>query len=76
MLADHNGGARAEPASITKVLLTYVVYSNFLSVTQARVAQGRMDFSLGLWLVHASMVALLLFMFAQRMQIIRLRFGK
>jgi hypothetical protein len=29
-----------------------------------------MDFSLGLWLVHAGMVALLLFMFARRVQII------
>lgn len=63
-------------ANLLFALFTYIVYSNLLSVSQARVAQGRMDFSLGLWLVHASMVALLLFMFAQRMQIIRLRFGK
>src|SRR5262249_18399901 len=56
-------------------LLTYVVYSNLLSVSVARVAQGRMDFSVGAWLVHAGMALLLIFMFAQRMQIIRLRFA-
>jgi lipopolysaccharide export system permease protein len=57
-------------------LFTYIVYSNLLSVSQAKVAQGRLDFGLGLWLVHAGMVLLLLFMFAQRMQLIRLRLGR
>jgi lipopolysaccharide export system permease protein len=57
-------------------LLTYIVYSNLLSVSQARVATGRMDFSLGWWLVHAGMVVLLIVMFAQRMQVIRLRIGR
>jgi lipopolysaccharide export system permease protein len=57
-------------------LFTYIVYSNLLSVSQARVAQGRMDFGVGWWLVHAGMVVLLVVMFAQRMQLIRLRIGK
>jgi lipopolysaccharide export system permease protein len=57
-------------------LFTYIVYSNLLSVSQARVAQGRMDFDVGWWLVHAGMIALLVFMFARRMQIIRLRLGR
>jgi lipopolysaccharide export system permease protein len=57
-------------------LLTYIVYSNLLSVSQARVATGRLDFGLGWWLVHAGMVVLLVIMFAQRMQLIRLRIGK
>ena len=57
-------------------LFTYIVYSNLLSVSQARVAQGRMEFGIGLWLVHAAMIALLVFMFARRMQIIRLRLGR
>jgi hypothetical protein len=52
------------------------VYSNLLSVSVARVAQGRMDFAVGSWLVHAGMVLLLLFMFAQRMQLIRLRLAR
>jgi hypothetical protein len=45
-------------------------------VSQARVSQGRLDFGVGWWLVHAGMVLLLLFMFAQRMQLIRLRVGR
>jgi lipopolysaccharide export system permease protein len=63
-------------ANLLFALFTYIVYSNLLSVSQARVAQGRMDFGIGLWLVHAVMVVLLLFMFAQRMQLIRLRFSR
>jgi lipopolysaccharide export system permease protein len=63
-------------ANLLFALLTYMVYSNLLSVSQARVAQGRLDFSLGVWMVHAGMVVLLVFLFAQRMQLIRLRLGK
>jgi lipopolysaccharide export system permease protein len=63
-------------ANLLFALLTYIVYSNLLSVSQARVAQGRMDFGVGWWLVHAGMIALLLIMFAQRMQVIRLRLGR
>lgn len=63
-------------ANLLFALLTYIVYSNLLSVSQARVAQGRMDFSVGFWLVHALMIALLVVMFARRMQIIRLRLGR
>jgi lipopolysaccharide export system permease protein len=57
-------------------LLTYVVYSNLLSVSMARVAQGKMDFALGVWAVHAAMAVLLVVMFAQRMQLIRLRMAR
>jgi lipopolysaccharide export system permease protein len=57
-------------------LLTYMVYSNVLSVSQARVAQGKLDFSTGWWLVHAVMLALLLLLFAQRMSLFRLRWGR
>ena len=63
-------------ANLLFALLTYVVYSNFLSVTQARVAQGRLDFGIGWWLVHACMAALLIVLFAQRMGVIRLRLGR
>ncbi len=63
-------------ANLLFALFTYVVYSNVLTVTQARVAQGRLDFSVGWWLVHACMAALLIVMFIQRMGIIRLRLGR
>lgn len=54
-------------------LLAYLVYQNLLSVSQARVAQGRLDFSLGWWLVHAAVLAVLLVLFAQRMTLRRSR---
>jgi len=57
-------------------LFTYIVYSNLLGVSQARVAQGRLDFGVGWWLVHAVMIVLLLVLFARRMQLIRLRFRR
>ena len=63
-------------ANLLFALFTYIVYSNLLSVSQARVAQGRLDFGVGWWLVHAAMVLLLVVMFAQRMQLIRLRIGR
>ncbi|HZQ72405.1 MAG TPA: LPS export ABC transporter permease LptF [Burkholderiales bacterium] len=63
-------------ANLLFALFTYVVYSNLISVSQARVAQGRLDFGIGLWLVHAVMALLLVVMFAQRMQLIRLRIGR
>jgi len=55
-------------------LLTYMVYSNLLSLSQARVAQGQMSFAMGLGLVHAIMIAVLVFLFARRMGL--LRFGR
>ena len=63
-------------ANLLFALFTYVVYSNLMSVVQARVAQGRLDFSVGWWVVHACMAVLLVFMFVQRMQLIRLRLGR
>jgi len=53
-------------------LLTYMVYSNLLSVSQARVAQGKLAFATGWWLVHAVMLVLLAVLFAQRMSLFRL----
>jgi lipopolysaccharide export system permease protein len=47
-------------------LLTYMVYSNLLSVSQARVALGKLSFTTGWWLVHAVMFLLLLALFAPR----------
>ena len=48
-------------------LLTYMVYSNLLSISQARVALGKLAFGTGLWLVHAVMLLALLALFAQRL---------
>lgn len=53
-------------------LLAYMVYSNLISVSQARVAQGKLDFGIGLWLVHAVMLLVLLALFAHRHSLFRL----
>ena len=53
-------------------LLTYMVYSNLLSVSQARVAQGKLAFGTGLCLVHGVMLVVLLVLFAQRMSLFRM----
>jgi lipopolysaccharide export system permease protein len=57
-------------------LLTYMVYSNLLSVSQARVVQGKLAFSTGWWLVHAVMLVVLLLLFAQRMSLFRMPWRK
>jgi lipopolysaccharide export system permease protein len=53
-------------------LLAYMVYSNLLSISQARVAQGKLAFGTGWWLVHAVMAVVLLVLFAQRLSLLRL----
>lgn len=47
-------------------LLLYMVYSNFLSITQAWVAQGKLSPHIGLWLVHGVMAGVLLLLFYRR----------
>lgn len=54
-------------------LLAYLVYYNTLTVSQARVAQGKLDFAVGWWLVHAVVLAALVLLFAQRMTLLRLK---
>ena len=50
-------------------LLTFVVYSNLLSVTQAWVVQGRIPFSIGVWAVHAVMFVALIVLFWKRLAV-------
>ncbi len=50
-------------------LLTYMVYSNLISVSQAWVSQGRIGFEVGVWLVHVVMFVLLLVMFSKRLMV-------
>jgi lipopolysaccharide export system permease protein len=47
-------------------LLTYMIYSNLISVSQAWVGQGRVSFQIGVWLVHAAMFAILLLLLSRR----------
>ncbi|MBI3523311.1 MAG: LPS export ABC transporter permease LptF [Betaproteobacteria bacterium] len=50
-------------------VLAYMIYSNLISVSQAWVAQGRLDFWIGVWLVHVVMFVLLLLMFSRRLMV-------
>ena len=47
-------------------ILTYMIYSNLVSVSQAWVSQGRLSFEIGVWLVHVVMFVLLLLLFSRR----------
>lgn len=50
-------------------LLTYMVYSNLVSIAQAWVSQGKLSFQTGWWIVHAGMALLLVVMLWRRMQV-------
>lgn len=50
-------------------LLTYMVYSNTVSIAQAWVSSGRLDFGTGWWIVHAAMLVLLLLLFWRRLRV-------
>lgn len=50
-------------------LLTYMVYSNLISIAQAWVSQGRLAFDIGWWVIHAGMGIILALMFWRRMRV-------
>jgi lipopolysaccharide export system permease protein len=50
-------------------LLTYMVYSNLVSVAQAWVSQGKLGFHVGWWIVHALMLLVLAVMFLRRLRV-------
>ena len=50
-------------------VVTYMVYSNCISITQAWVAQGRVGFWAAWWLVHVAMFVLLLALFWRRLAV-------
>jgi lipopolysaccharide export system permease protein len=50
-------------------LLTFMIYSNLLSVSQAWVAQGRVSFAVGVWAIHLPMLLVLLLLFWKRTRV-------
>ncbi len=52
-------------------LLIYVTYSNLLSLTQSWVAQEKLPFALGVWLIHAVLLAFVAFLYWRRIRIAR-----
>ncbi len=49
-------------------LLSYMVYSNLMSMAQAWVAQGRLSFAVGWWVIHVCMFSLLSVLFWRRLR--------
>ena len=50
-------------------LLTFILYSNLLSVSQAWVIRGRMPFEVGVWAVHVLMFVVLILLFWKRLAV-------
>lgn len=50
-------------------LLIYMLYSNLISISQAWVFQGRLNFAVGWWLVHAGMLSILFFLLWRRLSV-------
>ena len=62
--------------NLVLALLTYMFYSNLVSVCQAWVAQGKLRFEVGWWLVHVVMFVMLIVLFFRRLSVfswVRLR---
>jgi len=56
-------------ANLLLALLTYMIYSNAMSITQAWVAQGKIGFHIGWWVVHLAMFTLLIVLFSRRLAV-------
>jgi lipopolysaccharide export system permease protein len=52
-------------------LLIYVVYNNMLSVVSAWIGQGRVPFTVGVWVVHAALAVVIVFLFWRRIRLPR-----
>ncbi len=52
-------------------LLVYVTYSNLLSLMQGWVAQGKLRFEVGVWVVHAVLAVMVAVLFWRRMRLAR-----
>jgi lipopolysaccharide export system permease protein len=55
--------------NLVMALLTYMVYNNLLSISQAWVAQGKMRFEVGWWPVHVAVLVVLIALFFKRLSV-------
>jgi lipopolysaccharide export system permease protein len=53
--------------NLVMAALIYVLYNNLLSLTQAWIAQGKLSFGLGVWVIHAVALSLAFFLFYRKM---------
>jgi lipopolysaccharide export system permease protein len=59
----------ARSINLLFAVFAYMVYANVLSIVQAWVAQGRVGFDVGWWIVHAGMLAVLCLLFYHRIRV-------
>ena len=52
-------------------VLLFTFYLNVLNTVQAYVQQGRLDFNIGVWIVHALFLVLVIALFARRVYMLR-----
>jgi lipopolysaccharide export system permease protein len=57
-------------------LLIYFTYTNLNGLMKSWISQGRLDFALGVWISHAVILALALFLFHRRMHLPKLSLGR
>ena len=55
--------------NLVLALLVFMTYSNLLSIVQAAIAQTRMSFTVGVWVVHLCMLLLLATLFYRRLMV-------
>lgn len=53
-------------------ILTFMIYSNMISISRVWVAQGKLPFEIGAWAVHGVMLAVLVALFSRRMLVFSL----
>ena len=53
--------------NLVMAILIYMIYNNVISITQAWIAQQRVNLPIGVIGVHAAMLALLMLLFARRL---------
>jgi lipopolysaccharide export system permease protein len=53
--------------NLVLAILVYMIYNNFLSISQAWIGQQRISLPVGLWGVHAAMLVLLVLLFFRRL---------
>ncbi|MDO8812899.1 MAG: LPS export ABC transporter permease LptF [Gallionella sp.] len=59
--------------NLVLAIVLYMLYSNMISVTNAWVGQGKLSPGIGLWGIHAAMLAVTLLMFYRRLTLFSLR---
>ena len=59
---------RSRTINLVMAVLIYLTYSNLLNVVQSQIEQGKMPFGVGLVVLHAVVLALVVFIFWMRVR--------